>query len=254
MTVFPSSPPRRIYERNPLKLVVCQLRFPVLHEFDAPGFLAPFQAQTQDEYPRSSLEQQIGFAVGPGGAANMPAQPQYWRFRGLEDSWSVALGREFVSLETTKYERFESFRERLLPVLSGLEGLGVRVRERLGLRYVNEIRHEDAHKPADWTPFVEPKLLGMVGGPELGENVIHAVTDIRLRDDEDVMVLRHGYVGPQDDNERSFYLLDIDTFDERPTSFDRQQTTGQIERFHEKADSVWESSITDKLREHLGVC
>lgn len=252
MPVFPSSPPRRIYQRNPLKLVVCQLRFPVLQEFDSPGFLAPFQARLEDDYPRSSLEQQIGFAVGPGGAASMPAQ-QHWRFRGLTDGWSVALGRDFVSLEASDYDRFETFRARLDPVLDALPLLGVRVRERVGLRYVNEIRHPDAEGAADWTQYIEPKMRGMVGSTDLGDGLIHAVTDIRLRDNGDVMVIRHGYVGPQAEDDKCFYLLDVDVFDERPTAFDPEQTKEQVDRFHAKADSVWESSITEELRQHLGV-
>jgi uncharacterized protein (TIGR04255 family) len=252
MPVFPSPPPRRIYQRNPLKLVVCQLRFPVLQEFESPGFLAPFQTRLLDDYPRSSLEQQLGFAVGPGGAASMPAQ-QHWRFRGLEDGWSVALGRDFVSLEASDYDRFETFRARLTLVLDSLPLLGVRVRERIGLRYVNEIRHPDAKSASDWPQYIEQQMLGMVGGADLNDRLIHAVTDIRLRDDGDVMVIRHGYVGPQGEDNECFYLLDVDVFDERPIAFDPGQTKEQLDRFHAKADSVWESTITEALRHHFGV-
>lgn len=244
---------RKIYETNQLKLVVCQIRFPVLHQFEESGFLARFQEALAADYPRSSLEQQIGVAVGPGGATTIPSQPQYWRFRGLDDAWSVALARDFVSVETTAYEQFEVFQARLEPVLNGLQALGVKVRERLGLRYVNEIRFPDARGPSDWRQYLKPELVGMVGGPELGDNVIHAIQDIRLREEDGVLVIRHGYVGPVPSNDDPFYLLDIDVFDERPTPFSVEQTREQITAFHKRADHVWEMSITDELREQLGV-
>src|SRR5438105_15090582 len=99
--------PRRFYENNSLRLVVCQLRFPVLHRFDEPGALARFQEILGDRYPRSTPEQQLTIAGAPAVAAPATAALQYWRFQGVDEGWSVAISREFVSLETTDYESYE---------------------------------------------------------------------------------------------------------------------------------------------------
>ena len=79
--------PRRFYRANPLRLVVCQVRFPVIHRFDEPGALARFQDVLKDRYPRSAPEQQLAITVGPGGPVSGPAATSFWRFQGIDDRW-----------------------------------------------------------------------------------------------------------------------------------------------------------------------
>ena len=242
--------PRRFYATNSLRLVVCQLRFPVMHRFDEPGALARFQDVLGERYPRSAPEQQIMIAgMGPPSAAAL----QFWRFQGVDDGWSVAIARDFVSLETTAYEQYEEFRERLAEVLDATLALGVSRRERLGLRYVDEIRHPEAKRPADWRRFVNEKLLGMVGGGELGDDVIQALQEIRLREEDGTLAIRHGYLGAEVAGGDPFYLLDLDYYDERPASLEASSVLAQLDAYHRVMHNVWETAITDDLRAHLVV-
>jgi uncharacterized protein (TIGR04255 family) len=243
--------PRRFYETNSLRLVVCQLRFPVIHRFDEPGVLARFQDVLGERYPRSVPEQQLTIAGGPAMPAAATAALQYWRFQGVDDGWSVAIARDFVSLETTAYLRYEEFRERVAEVLDATLALGIKLRERLGLRYVDEIRHPDAKKPGDWRRFINEKLLGMVGGDELGDDVIQALQDIRLREDDGTLAIRHGYLGADVAAGEPFYLLDLDYYDDRPRPLDADQLLSQLDDYHHAMHNVWETAITDALREHL---
>lgn len=247
-----SDQPRRFYETNSLRLVLCQLRFPVIHRFDEPGALARFQDVLGERYPRSSPEQQVTVAGGPGIPNPAATAQQFWRFQGIEDGWSVAVARDFVSLETTAYEKYENFRDRLAEVLDATAALGVKRRERLGLRYVDEIRHPEATKPGDWRRFINDKLLGMVGGDELGDDVVQALQDIRLREANGTLAIRHGYLGA-DVADEPFYLLDLDYYDERPLELDASQVLVQLDEYHHVMHNVWETAITDALRDHLVV-
>jgi uncharacterized protein (TIGR04255 family) len=243
--------PRRFYETNSLRLVVCQLRFPVIHRFDEPGALARFQDALGDRYPRSAPEHQVTIAGGPAVAAPSTAAMQYWRFQGVDDGWSVAIARDFVSLETTVYERYEDFRERVAGVVDATLALGITLRERLGLRYVDEIRHPEAKKPGDWRRFLNEKLLGMVGGDELGDDVVQALQDIRLREDNGTLAIRHGYLGAEVAGGDAFYLLDLDYYEDRPVPLDAGQLLAQLDDYHHVMHNVFETAITDALREHL---
>lgn len=246
--------PRRLYEENPLRLVVCQLRFPVLHRFEEPGVLARFQEVLGDRYPRSVPEQQIALTVTPSGPASSQPASRYWRFRGLEDGWSVAIGRDFVSLETDAYQRYEELRERAAEMLDAVLAVGVTIRERLGLRYVDEIRHPDAKRPGDWRELIEERLLGLVGGEELGEDVIQCLQDIRLREQNGTLTIRHGYVGPEAaGSESPFYLLDVDYSEERSMPLLADQVLQQIDDYHRTVHNLFETAITQRLREHLRV-
>ncbi len=244
--------PRRLYADNPLKLVVCQTRFPVLTRFGDAGFLAPMQDVLDDRYPRFGPEQEVSVAVAPGGIAPVPPPPSLWRFRDLEGEWSVAVAQDFISVETTAYERWEDLRERVGQVLEAAAVLGIRVRERLGLRYINEIRHPDVTGPTDWRRFINEKLLGMVGGEELGQDVIHALEEIRLREEAGTLIVRHGHVGAEASQSNDpFYLLDVDFYDDTARRYDAGDTLEQLDIFHTTTHNLFEESVTDDLRAHL---
>jgi uncharacterized protein (TIGR04255 family) len=245
--------PRRFYRQNTLRLVVFQVRFPVMHRFDEPGALARFQDVLKDRYPRSAPEQQLTIAVGPSGPVSAPPSNNYWRFQGIEDGWSVAIARDFVSLETSAYERFEDLRERVAEVLDATLALGVTIRERLGLRYVDEIRHPEANRPGEWRQFIDEKLLGMVGGEELGDDVIQSLQDIRLRESDGTLTIRHGYIGAEAGDGNPFYLLDLDYFDELSTPLITGQVLEQIDAYHRTIHNVFETAIKQPLRDYLGV-
>ena len=58
---------RVIFRRSPLRLVLGQIRFPLLFRFNEKPFLAPFQEAIQPEYPRVEQEQQITVKISPKG-------------------------------------------------------------------------------------------------------------------------------------------------------------------------------------------
>jgi uncharacterized protein (TIGR04255 family) len=244
--------PRRLYETNTLKQVICQLRHPYQHGYDSPAYLGTFQRQLSSMFPRSGKQQQVGLVIGPAGAVQTPST-EFWRFTDLNEDWAVGVAQDFVSLEANRYTRFEDFLERFEPLVDTLLALGVSVRERLGLRFVNEIRHSDARLPVDWRRLINGDLLGMVGGEVLGDDVIHALQDIRLRESDGIIALRHGFIGSPATGNGPVYSLDLDYFDESTQGLDKAQTLDQIKAFHRVLKDVFETSITDELRSHLVV-
>lgn len=241
--------PRRKYGTNMLAIVLCQIRFPVLHRFEDPTFLAEFQDAVRHRYPLSREERQLGIVVGPGGPVEIPGGV-IWRYHDLERAWSIVLQRDSAGLETTDYDQFESFEERILELVRILRAVGVEVRERLGLRYVNELVHRDVGEPADWRTVLNQELLGIVGGPQLTGRVAHAIQEIRLEQEDGSFVLRHGYVGdakPKD----PFYLLDLDYFDEDAQTMDESSVRRQLRSYHDTISEVWEMSLGDQMRKEL---
>src|SRR4051812_38931176 len=119
--------PRHIYETNPIKLVVCQVRFSPLTQFAQPGFVAPFQEALGADFPRVTPEQQLSLQVGPAGVTPL-APTQTWRFQTADGNWSVVIGQDFASLETDSYVQFEDFDSRLATVLEALNTLSVKWR------------------------------------------------------------------------------------------------------------------------------
>ena len=244
--------PRRLYETNTLKQVICQLKHPYQHAYNSQAYLGIFQRELSTLFPRSGRQQQVGLLIGPGGAVQTPST-EFWRFTDLNEEWAVGIAQDFVSLEANAYTRFEDFIERLELLIDTLVELRVSVRERLGFRFVNEIRHPDAALPVDWRRFINGDLLGMVGGEVLGNDVIHALQDIRLREADGIIALRHGFMGAEATGNGPVYSLDLDYFDESTRALDKAQTLAQVRSFHLVLKDVFETSITDELRAHLVV-
>jgi uncharacterized protein (TIGR04255 family) len=245
---------RRVYEKNPLKLVIFQVRFPVAIRFEQADFVASFQEAVRERFPRVRQEQQVTVSV----AAGVPTSPVFapsWRFQTNEGATSALLARDALTLETTEYSRFEAFLPLVELLLDALVGLDIKFRERVGLRYVNEIHHPEAQTASAWSEFINPAMLGTVGGELLGDDVIHALENIRLRDEDAVVVITHGFVGrgavPSDSD--PFYQLDIDFGDERPGEFDREATLRQVTSFHDRISNLFETSVSDAMRDYMVV-
>ena len=129
--------------RQPLVLALCQVRFSTVQVGD-------YIPAIQEEFRRKGLPieragkvQQLIFAPG-GGAPIQAVEQQRWEFRTRDEFWSILVMSDSVVLQTTAYERFEGFAERLQhavdTVFAKTEHDRLGVVHRVGLRYIDAIR------------------------------------------------------------------------------------------------------------------
>lgn len=243
--------PRVIFERNPLKVVVAQVRFPPIFSLEHPGGVAVLQDAIRSEFPMAEPRgQQVTVSISPAGLGAPSGQPGPWRFHSADGQWIAAVAPDFVSLETTAYERFETFRDRARSLFQAAAStLSIARRERLGLRYVDEITHPEAVLVADWHKFLHPELIGVAGGEQLKDHVVQALQQISLELGEGKMAIRHGYV--RQAQAGSTYVLDIDAYDDSPGVFDADGIIEQMTLFKRWCWNFFRKSITDELAAYL---
>jgi uncharacterized protein (TIGR04255 family) len=243
--------PRVVFEKNPLKVVVTQVRFPPVFALEQPAGIAPFQEAIRDEYPVAEARAaQVTVTVGPGGIAVPPTQPGPWRFLNEDSSWVVAAAPDFISLETTAYSRFEDFSARVERLFqSAAASLRLTRRQRLGLRFVNEITHPEALHLSDWRRLLKEELLGIAGGASFGERVAQAAQQIQLELDQGKVTIRHGYT--REETSDSVYFLDLDAYDDKAGAFDVEEMLERLAIYHKWVWSIFRSSITDELVDYL---
>jgi uncharacterized protein (TIGR04255 family) len=235
------------FRRNPLKTVVLQIRFPHLYGLESPTGVAPFQREITELYPVALPREEL-VSVSIGGqrppAADTGAR---YRFRDPNGEWIVALAPDYLSLETTAYERFEDFGERA----SHLLGIANRLLhpthcERIGLRYINEL---PADGKQDWRAFIVPELRGIAGQEVLTPYLGQALEQLTLNLPSYQMTIHHGLVRSVEGEKR--YLIDIDAYSTGLREFDEASIMAIVAELKDASWRFFRGSITDELIAHL---
>lgn len=221
--------------------------------------------------PGEINEVSVEFQAGPG---TVPTRQQTvatsprWTTRDRRTALTVRPNG--LTVETTQYGSYERVRALLELALQARIAIdppaGV---ERIGLRYIDEIRVpvENGNGRPSWGKWVDPALLGPahIGNglslvPTAGEGVI-----VFSNKDNRALVLRYGAqedlaVQSTPDLRRPMPLpgplfkLDIDSYwqsgDEIP-EFTTDLVLAQADELHKPVRGVFESLISDRLREEV---
>lgn len=179
--------------------------------------------------------------------------------------------RDSVMFETTNYRGYGALRPLVELVLRARARVGEpNGVERIGLRYVDEIRVPDSYSSdseLDWSLWVESSLLGpkSLGRAHKLSAIGTQGTSVFTDGDESILVLRYG---PRDgfatESKPSlrrptgtpgpFFLLDIDSFWQAPSenaNWNASDILERIDGLHAPIRLAFEELITDRLRNEV---
>ncbi len=226
-----------------LSQVVAQVRFSTQSLLSEPRGVALLHDSLIEEYPRLLSEQQQTITAGPGGLA-ASAIPQ-WRMTDLNGGWSCVVGPEQLALETAAYTDWSEMRGRLTAALKALSDITkIRVRERVGLRYVN---HIDPGPDGSYSDRVSPDLLGLQARPGWRDHVKTYLSQAVFEDNSVSLVVRSG-AGANVTNPEYKFMVDIDCYDENPSAYDVESTMEHFDAFNDVAYRCFCACVTDDLR------
>jgi uncharacterized protein (TIGR04255 family) len=148
--------------KQPLVLVLGQVRFSPIRQ------MADYIPAIQEEFRRHGFPieragkvQQLIFGPG-GGVPVQVVEQQRWEYRTKDETWSVLVTQDSVVLQTTAYEKFEGFAEKLMhavhTVLSKTEHDHLGVVQRVGLRYVDVVQPRGGE---DFRFYLRPGFHGV---------------------------------------------------------------------------------------------
>lgn len=203
------------------------------------------------------------------GATTVPevSTEEFPKYFSRDNTIAVSIRSEAIIVETTRYVRWEHLRELTGKVLAARQEIdGVDGVERVGLRYIDEIRVPD-DTGEDWASWVDSTLLGPapVGEP-LGLRAAqwHGITVFESGPDRAVALRygpREGYaVDPGGDLKRpapapgAFFLMDIDSFwtpSDGVPELDIEMLLTTCDELHAPVRSLFERLITDRLRKEV---
>jgi uncharacterized protein (TIGR04255 family) len=247
--VLPAPKPVR-FGKSPLALVACQVRFEHLGPPDEAGLRA-LRDQLAADYPLVQQMHGVQIQIGAPGAQALTQQG--WRFASIEQDWTVSILADSASVETTAYKDWEDLDRRLRHVLAAIhEVLAPRVEVRLGLRYVNQLSHEDVTEPAGWAKYLRPELVALTTAEPLVPSIFNAQQVIQIDAGDAVLTVRHGVPGALGDwQPNPFYLLDMDCYREGQRALNIDELLGETDRFNTLITSLFQWCITDSLWKEL---
>ncbi|MDO5051764.1 MAG: TIGR04255 family protein [Pseudoclavibacter sp.] len=263
---------REIYPSAPIVLVAIEVRHSLIEPLD--------RKQTKDvsaliggllPLPSEMTVASITVSTGPDG---QPVQHQATtripRWTSRDKRTALSIHPDSLVIETTDYGSYDRMRALLGAALTArYEAAPPAGVERIGLRYIDEIRvpaESGSGMPA-WEQWVDPSLLGPrhIGAGSGLEPVVNEGVFVFSGGEDRALVLRYGvqsdYAVQSTPELRRplpppgpLFKLDIDSFwqaaDEVP-EFNVERILGQTDALHEPVRGVFESVITDRLREEV---
>ena len=263
---------REIYPNAPIVLMAIEVRHPLCEPLDRKQ-VAELSMRIKQVLPLPSEMNEVSLVVqaGPDGP---PVQQQvvssFPRWSSRDKRTALSIRPDSLVIETTDYGSYDRMRELLDVALQARLAVAAPAGvERIGLRYIDEIRvpAENGSSMPTWEQWVDASLLGPAHiGAELSlVPVVNEGAFVFSGGSNHALVLRYGAqsdyaVQSTPDLRRPLpppgplFKLDIDSFwqaaDEVP-EFDVDFTLRQADALHEPVRGVFESVITDRLREEV---
>lgn len=258
---------REIYPNAPVALVVVELRHPAAPPC-SPDQEAQLKQLVAKEFPLAqplpSFTLRVGLGPNPGPQIAPPAVEKPPRFTNRERTAAVTFRQEAVVVETTKHEGFHRLVQLVgLAVSARQRGAPVDGIERVGLRYIDEIR-VPGDEEIDWSQWIHPSLLGAapVAAPLGLKMVQHQAVQTFEIDANRGMNFQYGprqgqavqtgpLVRPEVSATSPFFLMDIDSFwmaSGQVPEFDPDAIVATCEEVHDPVNAFFENLITERLR------
>ncbi len=215
---------------------------------------------------RSSKQLIVTGVIGAAGAGD-PAFEEFPKYFSRDSMLAISFRKEAVVVEATRYDGWLAFKDVIEAAVHARSEIGVPdAVERVGIRYLNEIR-PGGGTSVDWTDWLNPAVLGPI---ELGESVGLEAKQWQGQavygpEDGRSLVLRYApgegqAVETGQELVRSkftpgpFMWLDIDSFwlhEAALPEFDTEVILGKCVDLHTPLRTLFEKLITPKLREVL---
>jgi uncharacterized protein (TIGR04255 family) len=244
---------RVIYQRNPLIQVACQLRFPpilkVSHqepvEFqDRVRYKYPLFERVQVQIPTdiSQLIQQAGIPLTSNLSYNFTSEDQRWQ---------LFLGREFITISTSEYERYEHFQSRFQEVLEIFEQIyEPSYYTRVGIQYQDLIvRSKLGLNNEKWSNLITRCIASELHDSEFLGSIQSITKNLILKIENGQVNFKHGLVTVKEtekSNDEEAYLIDADFYTEDKVEGD-ENVWRILNDFNRAARQLFRKSITNTL-------
>lgn len=246
--IFPERK-RVLYGVNPLVDVICHISFPRILAIDN-DLPVDFQSALVGNYPLLETQSVRRPATD---ADQQPGRGLIYEFSTSDSSVSIALGAGFLGVRTSKYVKWEMFREHVVTALRTLlTTYNLSVFARITLNYVNVIDKDALGlKDKRWSELVRSSLIGPLAEPDVSDEDIdnHHVHWSTLIDATTLEVISGLVLRAETDNVS--FLIDNTFSLEESLDADEHKSLAILDGFNRESGRVFRWCIKDALHEAL---
>jgi len=238
----------------PLSEVVFELNFPNL--FAVETGIAEYQRRVETLYPNSGGEYVVrlpsvaafGKPSRPEGVGLKPMRS--FVFQNQNNSRTVRVSVVNFALVVTDYVHFENYKGSLIAALiPALEIFQLHHVERVGLRYVNQIRIPDENAGVRYKEYVRSPLDSSAFSGHTPSNFL---TEVSMDfDGTKKLTVRSGLLLPQSDSPERIYLLDLDCYSIGNVALSSNGIIKLLDEYHAEIETEFMHAVTEKYWKYM---
>ena len=255
-----------VYPRAPVVVATVEVR-----HTETPSLTQPERKSVKEALSRwapiqrSSKQVTVTGVVGAAGASEQ-AFEEFPKYFSRDSMLAISFRKEAVVIEATRYEGWLEFKSVIEAAVGARAQIGAPdALERVGIRYLNEIR-PGGDTEVDWTSWLDPAVLGPIGlgesvgleakqwqgqavyGPDKGRSLVLRYAPGEGQAVETQELVRPNFTpGP-------FMWIDIDSFwahESTLPEFNTEDILAKCIDLHTPLRTLFERLITSQLREEL---
>lgn len=258
-----------VYPNAPVVLVALEIRHPSADPLSR-GDIAELKRWLAKRTPivRTNQVQTIEIVGGPAGNEQKLTVEEFPRLVNRQSTLSISYRQAAIVVETSLYPGWREFREAVVDAIAARASVApVDGVERVGLRYIDEIRVPAGEGETDWSQWMEPSVLGPKPTDDIGLPLTQwQGVGIFGTQPGHMMVARYGpQVGsainftPELQRQKpidtdAYFLVDIDSFwtpEIGTPELDQEKVLATCDDLHRPVRTVFEGLITNRLRDEV---
>lgn len=245
------------YEKNFLSRVIFRVDYPKILDLDLKEPTAEFQKNIINKYPKVKEKHidNVKFKLALNGKDTGSSEKQTelaWEFTDKENKKRVFISSDHVSIEYINYySGFTEIYDDINLIINNLiEFYPVKIANRIGLRYINEIELDGSR--FEWSNILKPHIHNPTTEfiPQT-DNVLRSMHSLDVREDEFNLKFQFGmwnseYPSPI---KRKEFVLDYDCILKKEIEI--TEVFPISDELHNIIKKWFENSIDDGLREKM---
>ncbi|MBP1751672.1 MAG: hypothetical protein H6Q57_508 [Geobacteraceae bacterium] len=242
------------YPNNFLKNVTLRLDFGQNHYEISSEVPHALQEKIQERFPfkqrKAALAEQMQI-VSETEIKRSHVRENHWFFQAKDGGRTLCIAPNFLWIDYKKYDDFSDFEETFSVVAAGLyEAFPDLTVNRFGLRYLNEIELTDS-RVTDWEEYLDGNLLTIFALADDKTRISRAFHNLEMNYGDINLTFLYGMHNPDYPAplRQKTFVLDFDAYALK--NIGKENLAGNMRTMHDKITSLFEKSITEKMREMM---